>query len=102
VGQYYQVLAGVFGLLSIPIFFMREISSKHVPIHTFAEHGRQLWETLQNPTTLYLLIFVSGNGTFSQFTPVCYILILLSLSLCLSLLDCPCLSYLPGCVFMLL
>ena len=72
VGQYYKMLAVIFAVLCIPIFFLREVSSKHIPVHTFAEHGHELWETLKNPTTLFLLIFVSGNATFSQFTPVTY------------------------------
>jgi hypothetical protein len=72
VGQYYQLLACIFAVLCIPIFFLREVSSRHIPVHTFVEHGHHLWETLQNPTTLYLLIFVSGNGALSQLTPVTY------------------------------
>ena len=70
VGQYYKLLAGVLFVLALPIFFLREVSSKHIPTHTFGEHFLQLWETLKNPTTLFLLIFVSGNGAFSQLTPV--------------------------------
>ena len=72
VTQYYQVLAAVLLVLSIPIFFLREVSSEHIPTHTFGEHFAQLWETLKNPTTLYLLVFVSGNGAFSQLTPITY------------------------------
>lgn len=41
-------------------------------MHTFQEHTVHLWETLKNPTTLFLLIFVSGNGAFSQLTPITY------------------------------
>jgi len=72
VGQYYRLLAAIFVVLAIPIFFMREVSSKHIPTHTFREHGHELWETLKNPTTLYLLIFVSGNAALSQLTPITY------------------------------
>jgi len=72
VGQYYRLLALIFVVLALPIFFIREVSSDHIPIHSFAEHGRALWETLKNPTTLYLLIFVSTNGTLSQLTPITY------------------------------
>ena len=32
----------------------------------------ELWETLQNPTTFYLLVFVSGNSAFAQLTPITY------------------------------
>lgn len=36
VGQYYTLLAFAFAILAFPILFMREVSSKHIPIHTFA------------------------------------------------------------------
>jgi hypothetical protein len=72
VGQYYRVLAVIFAVLALPIFFMREVSSDHIPLHSFAQHGHALWETLQNPTTLYLLVFVSANGALSQLTPITY------------------------------
>jgi MFS family permease len=52
VGQYYRVLAVIFAVLALPIFFMREVSSDHIPLHSFAQHGHALLETLQNPTTL--------------------------------------------------
>jgi hypothetical protein len=72
VGQYYRVLAVIFAVLALPIFFMREVSSDHIPLHSFAQHGHALWETLQNPTTLYLLVFVSANGALSQLTHITY------------------------------
>lgn len=72
VGQYYSLISALLCVIIIPIFFMREISSRHVPIHTLAQHGVELWHTLKNPTTMYLLFFVAGNGTLSQLTPMTY------------------------------
>lgn len=72
VGQYYMLLSAIFVVISIPIFFMREVSSKNIPVHTFGAHAKDLWETMKNPTTLYLLFFVAGNGTISQLTPITY------------------------------
>lgn len=72
VGQYYWLVSGILIILVIPIFFMREIPCAHVPQHTFSEHCRELWTTLVNPTTLFLLIFVSGNGAFAIMTPTTY------------------------------
>lgn len=72
VGQYYSLVSALLCVLVAPIFFLREISCRHVPVHTLAQHSVELWHTLTNPTTLYLLIFVAGNGTLSQLTPMTY------------------------------
>ena len=72
VSQYYAFLLVIFVVLALPIFFIREVSSDHIPIHSFAEHGRALWETLKNPTTLFLLIFVSTNAAFTRIAPITY------------------------------
>jgi len=72
VGQYYTLISCLLFIIVVPILFLREISSKHVPIHTLKEHGKELWHTLMNPTTLYLLFFVAGNGTLAQLTPMTY------------------------------
>lgn len=72
VAQYYQLLALLLAALAFPIFFLREIACDHVPVHTFAEHAADLWVTMQNPTTLYLLVFVAGNAALSQIQPATY------------------------------
>jgi len=58
---YYGLMLSILFVLCLPIFFLKEIPA-HGPAHTFADHKRDIWETMQNPTTLYLLIFVVGNN----------------------------------------
>lgn len=70
VGQYYTLILVIIVILVIPVLIMREIDSSHIPQHSFSEHSSMLWKTLQNPTTLYLLIFVSGNGMFSMMAAI--------------------------------
>ena len=54
----------------------RPPTAQHCPpttaYHRPLEHWQELWETLQNPTTFYLLVFVSGNSAFAQLTPITY------------------------------
>lgn len=64
---YYSLLATILLILCLPIFFLKEIPA-HGPPHTFEDHKRDIWHTMQNPTTLYLLIFVVGNNTLSSLT----------------------------------
>jgi hypothetical protein len=37
----------------------------HGQVHTLEQHRKDIWDTMQNPTTLYLLIFVTGNNVCS-------------------------------------
>jgi hypothetical protein len=41
-----------------------------IPHHSLREHSQELWQTLKNPTTMYLMIFVSGNSLFSNMAPI--------------------------------
>jgi hypothetical protein len=70
VQQYYALIFVILFFLMIPIFFLREIDPKTIPHHTLREHSLELWQTLKNPTTMYLMIFVAGNGLFSNMAPI--------------------------------
>ena len=65
VGQYYGFIFCILFVMFLPILRMKELDGKHVPTHTFKEHAHELWETLKNRTTLYLLIFVVGSNMLS-------------------------------------
>jgi hypothetical protein len=67
---YYGLTFCVIFLLCIPIYYLEEPSSKNSPLHSFKHHKELLWDTMTNPTTLYLLIFVIGNGAFSGMAPI--------------------------------
>ena len=63
--EYYGFILCILFVLVVPIFFLKEPDARNIPISTLADHKKDIWETMQNPTTLYLLIFVSGNNIFS-------------------------------------
>lgn len=67
---YYAVIFVILAVLCIPILFFREVDCSDIPQHSLHEHAVNLWDTLQNPTTMYLLIFVLGNSMFSNMAPI--------------------------------
>jgi len=67
---YYALIFCLTFILCIPIYYLKEPSSRNHPIHDFARHKQDLWATLMNPTSLFLLIFVIGNGIFSAMSPI--------------------------------
>ena len=46
------------------MFWLKEPDSSAIPIPKVREVFHELWETMKNQTTLYLLIFVLGNSLF--------------------------------------
>lgn len=70
VGQYYFLTFVVMLTLFIPILFLKEPSTKNIPLRNFTHHAHDLWDTLQNKTTLYLLIFVFGTNMLSSLQSV--------------------------------
>ena len=51
----------------MPVWWLREIDPSSKPVHSFKDFCYDIWLTLQNLTTLYLLIFVVGVGCFTNF-----------------------------------
>ena len=59
--SFFVVLVGL-----IPILYLKElVPSKDVVDHTFNEHIHLFWETLQNRTTYYMLIYACLGSTFA-------------------------------------
>ena len=55
-------------ILFIPILFLKEIPNEKFRKHTLKEFFFQIWDTMKNLTTLYLLLYVIGIVTFAQLT----------------------------------
>jgi hypothetical protein len=70
VQEYYALIFAILLVLVVPILFLREIDPKTIPHHSLREHSQELWQTLKNPTTMYLMIFVAGNNLFSNMAPI--------------------------------
>ena len=67
INQYYGLLFALVFILSFPVWFLKELDATHIPLHTFSHFCHEVWLTLQNLTTFYLLIFVTGTYIFTNF-----------------------------------
>lgn len=67
VNQYYGVLFGIVAILVIPVFWLKELDATNIPRHTVKHFINEIWLTLQNLTTLYLLIYVIGISALTNF-----------------------------------
>jgi hypothetical protein len=54
--------------LTLPVLYLKELDATHIPRHTVSHFFHEIWLTLQNLTTFYLLVFVMGTYTFTNFT----------------------------------
>jgi hypothetical protein len=65
--QYYGLNLCILIVLVFPVFFLKEIAlgEDDHGVHSFEQHRKDIWDTMCNPTTMYLLIFVTGNNAFS-------------------------------------
>lgn len=68
INQYYGLLFAIIFILTVPVLYLKEIDASHIPQHTLREFFEGIWATLQNLTTLYLVIFVIGVQSLSNFT----------------------------------
>eukprot|EP01032_Pedospumella_encystans_P033616 gene33616-37989_t len=68
INQYYGLLFAMIFILTIPVCFLKELDASHIPQHTMKHFFMEIWETLKNLTTFYLVIFVIGVMGFTNFT----------------------------------
>lgn len=68
VNQYYGLLFALVFILTVPIYWLKEIDSSHLPQHDFNYFIQSIWATFKNLTTFYLLVFVVGNQALTNFT----------------------------------
>lgn len=66
--QYYAVLFSIVFVLTIPIFWLKELPPAEEVPHSFQHYLSDLWQTLQNLTTFYLLVYVIGANSLTNFT----------------------------------
>lgn len=67
INAYYGLLFAIVFLLTIPILWMKELDASHIPQHTVKHFFNEIWLTLQNLTTFYLVIFVIGVQGLTNF-----------------------------------
>lgn len=67
INGYYGLIFALVFLLAIPIWWLKEIDPSSKPVHSIRDFCYDIWLTLQNLTTLYLLVFVAGVGCFTNF-----------------------------------
>ncbi|CAM9659315.1 unnamed protein product [Ectocarpus fasciculatus] len=68
VGGYYGLLSAFVFILTVPMYFLKEPDASKIPKHTVKEFIAKLWDTLQNLTTFYVLIYIIGIHAFANFT----------------------------------
>jgi hypothetical protein len=68
INQYYGLLFALIFILSVPIVWLKELDATHIPQHTVRHFFHEIWLTLQNLTTFYLVVFVIGVMTLTNFT----------------------------------
>jgi Na+/melibiose symporter-like transporter len=67
INAYYGLLFVLILILTIPIIYLKETDPSNIPQHSFNHFIQEIWITLQNQTTLFLLIFVIGTGSLTNF-----------------------------------
>ena len=67
INGYYALLFCLVFVLVIPVFWMKELDASTIPIHSIKSFTNEIWLTLQNLTTLYLMQYVIGTGVFTNF-----------------------------------
>jgi len=68
INGYFGLLFAIVFVLAIPICWLKELDATHVPRHTASFFFNEIWIILQNLTTFYILIFILGIQTFTNFT----------------------------------
>lgn len=66
VGQFYGLVFVVCFILFLPILYLKEPDAKNIPVRTLHEHKEEIWDTMKNLTTLYILMFTIGTNAFSS------------------------------------
>lgn len=68
INQYYAVLFCIVAALFVPVCYLKEPDPRLIPRHSFRAFMTEMWLTLQNLTTFYLIVFVIGIHTLTNFT----------------------------------
>jgi hypothetical protein len=65
VQQYNGLMFAIIFVLSIPVLFLKEIDNENIPHRSGEQFLADLWNTMQNLTTMYLTIYVLGISMFT-------------------------------------
>jgi hypothetical protein len=57
-------------VLTIPIFFLKEIDSSNIPKRNLSQHWEEIWETMKNLTQMNIIIFVIGVRMLTGFSNI--------------------------------
>lgn len=68
INEYYGLLFCLVCVLYIPIWFLKEPDASLYPLHSLTGLFYEIWLTVQNLTTFYLIIFVLGINMLTNFT----------------------------------
>jgi hypothetical protein len=68
INQYYGLLFALTFILVFPVLWLKELDGSRIPQHTMKEFVQKIWNTLQNLTSFYLIIFVIGQQGLTNFT----------------------------------
>ena len=67
INAYYGLLFAIIFILTIPILWLKELDATNIPQHSIKHFFYEIWETLQNLTTFYLVIFVIAVQALTNF-----------------------------------
>jgi hypothetical protein len=70
INGYYGLLLVIVAFLVTPLLWLKECDASLIPQHSFTDFFLELWSTLKNLTTLYLLIFAVGTGVLTNFPSI--------------------------------
>lgn len=68
INGYYGLLFAVIFLLTLPLFWLKELDATNIPRHTGSHFLKEIWDTLKNLTSFYLIIYVIAIQGFTNFT----------------------------------
>ena len=65
--QYYGLLFCCILVLFIPIMYLKEPDAAHIPRHSVRAFASAIFDTMQNLTTQYLIVYVVGISALTGF-----------------------------------
>jgi hypothetical protein len=67
INQYYGLLFALVLICFIPICYLHEPDATHIPYHTLQSFIHEVWYTMRSLTTFYLIFYVIGIGSLTNF-----------------------------------
>jgi lysylphosphatidylglycerol synthetase-like protein (DUF2156 family) len=67
INQYYGLLFALIFVCFVPICMLHEPDASYIPQHSLRAFASEIWTTMQSLTTGYLMVFVMGVGSLTNF-----------------------------------